>query len=249
MVLDLKGITKKYNGETVLEDVSMSFETGKRYLLKGVSGAGKTTLIRLIMGLEEPDAGLISIHNGSGSEKVLGGGCCDDTAATDNYDKDMNNNPSNDQSNEKRVIRSFRDYKKSLKTVRFGTVFQEDRLCDNKGALTNIRIVNSGLSRDDIMSELDRLLPKEDINKPVSELSGGMKRRVSLIRACAIDRDIYLLDEPFTGLDSENAIRAAGYIDEKTRGGILIITSHTESVLSHISDLKIYDFGVKNKLT
>lgn len=211
MVLDLKGITKKYNGETVLEDVSMSFETGKRYLLKGVSGAGKTTLIRLIMGLEEPDAGLISIHNGSGS--------------------------------------SFRDYKKSLKTVRFGTVFQEDRLCENKDALTNIRIVNPGLSRDDIMSGLDRLLPKEDINKPVSELSGGMKRRVSLIRACAIDRDIYLLDEPFTGLDSENAIRAAGYIDEKTRGGILIITSHTESVLSHISDLKIYDFGVKNKLT
>ena len=211
MVLDLKGITKKYNGETVLEDVSMSFETGKRYLLKGVSGAGKTTLIRLIMGLEEPDAGLIAIHNGSGS--------------------------------------SFRDYKKSQKTVRFGTVFQEDRLCENKDALTNIRIVNSGLSRDDIMSELDRLLPKEDINKPVSELSGGMKRRVSLIRACAIDRDIYLLDEPFTGLDSENAIRAAGYIDEKTRGGILIITSHTESVLSHISDLKIYDFGVKNKLT
>ena len=211
MVLDLKGITKKYNGETVLEDVSMSFETGKRYLLKGVSGAGKTTIIRLIMGLEEPDAGLIAIHNGSGS--------------------------------------SFRDYKKSLKTVRFGTVFQEDRLCENKDALTNIRIVNSGLSRDDIMSELDRLLPKEDINKPVSELSGGMKRRVSLIRACAIDRDIYLLDEPFTGLDSENAIRAAGYIDEKTRGGILIITSHTESVLSHISDLKIYDFGVKNKLT
>ena len=211
MVLDLKGITKKYNGEIVLEDVSMSFETGKRYLLKGVSGAGKTTLIRLIMGLEEPDAGLIAIHNGSGS--------------------------------------SFRDYKKSQKTVRFGTVFQEDRLCENKDALTNIRIVNSGLSRDDIMSELDRLLPKEDINKPVSELSGGMKRRVSLIRACAIDRDIYLLDEPFTGLDSENAIRAAGYIDEKTRGGILIITSHTESVLSHISDLKIYDFGVKNKLT
>ena len=133
--------------------------------------------------------------------------------------------------------------------MRFGTVFQEDRLCENKDALTNIRIVNPGISRDDIMSGLDRLLPKEDINKPVSELSGGMKRRVSLIRACAMDRDIYLLDEPFTGLDSENAIRAAGYIDEKTRGGILIITSHTESVLSHISDLKIYDFGVKNKLT
>ena len=209
MVLELKKITKKYNGETVLDDVSLTFETGKRYLIRGVSGAGKTTLIRIILGLEEPEVGSISIHD------------CSNTAQTDG-----GNN-------------SDGEYKKALKNIRFGTVFQEDRLCEEQNAVTNIHITSPGISKEEIISELGKLLPDEDVDKPVSELSGGMKRRVSLVRACVAKRDIYLLDEPFTGLDSENAERAARYIDEKTRDGILILTTHTEGFTGCIEGLDI----------
>ena len=215
MVLELKKITKKYNGETVLDDVSLTFETGKRYLIRGVSGAGKTTLIRIILGLEEPDAGRISIRTDSSSTET----------DTREYGSD-----------EKKLLR---DYRKNLKNVRFGTVFQEDRLCEEQNAVTNIHITSPGISKEEIISELGKLLPDEDVDKPVSELSGGMKRRVSLVRACVAKRDIYLLDEPFTGLDSENAERAARYIDEKTRDGILILTTHTEGFTGCIEGLDI----------
>lgn len=215
MVLELKKITKKYNGETVLDDVSLTFETGKRYLIRGVSGAGKTTLIRIILGLEEPDAGRISIRTDSSSTET----------DTREYGSD-----------EKKLLR---DYRKNLKNIRFGTVFQEDRLCEEQNAVTNIHITSPGISKEEIISELGKLLPDEDVDKPVSELSGGMKRRVSLVRACVAKRDIYLLDEPFTGLDSENAERAARYIDEKTRDGILILTTHTEGFTGCIEGLDI----------
>ncbi len=215
MVLELKKITKKYNGETVLDDVSLTFETGKRYLIRGVSGAGKTTLIRIILGLEEPDAGRISIRTDSSSTET----------DTREYGSD-----------EKKLLR---DYRKNLKNIRFGTVFQEDRLCEEQNAVTNIHITSPGISKEEIISELGKLLPDEDVDKPVSELSGGMKRRVSLVRACVAKRDIYLLDEPFTGLDSENAERAARYIDENTRDGILILTTHTEGFTGCIEGLDI----------
>lgn len=215
MVLELKKITKKYNGETVLDDVSLTFETGKRYLIRGVSGAGKTTLIRIILGLEEPDEGRISIRTDSSSTET----------DTREYGSD-----------EKKLLR---DYRKNLKNIRFGTVFQEDRLCEEQNAVTNIHITSPGISKEEIISELGKLLPDEDVDKPVSELSGGMKRRVSLVRACVAKRDIYLLDEPFTGLDSENAERAARYIDEKTRDGILILTTHTEGFTGCIEGLDI----------
>ena len=230
MVLELKKITKKYNGETVLDDVSLTFETGKRYLIRGVSGAGKTTLIRIILGLEEPEVGSISIHDCSNTAQTDGGNNSDETSSeTDNKVSD----------NVQNAKKSYREYKKALKNIRFGTVFQEDRLCEEQNAVTNIHITSPGISKEEIISELGKLLPDEDVDKPVSELSGGMKRRVSLVRACVAKRDIYLLDEPFTGLDSENAERAARYIDEKTRDGILILTTHTEGFTGCIEGLDI----------
>ena len=60
MALTVKKIYKAYDGQPVLEDFSALFAPGKTYALMGPSGRGKTTLLRLILGLEKPDAGEIS---------------------------------------------------------------------------------------------------------------------------------------------------------------------------------------------
>ena len=74
--------------------------------------------------------------------------------------------------------------------------------------------------------QLLRLLPKEALLKPVREYSGGMKRRVALVRAMAADSEIVLLDEPFTGLDSQNSKKAAEYILSEQRGRTVISVTH-----------------------
>ncbi|WP_044912595.1 ATP-binding cassette domain-containing protein [Butyrivibrio sp. WCE2006] len=107
-----------------------------------------------------------------------------------------------------------------------GVVFQENRLCEDFSAVQNVVMVNSKNSVKVARQELLRLLPEDSIDKPVSQLSGGMKRRVAIVRACSIPTDMLILDEPFTGLDSENRKKAIEYIREKQGRNPLLITSH-----------------------
>ena len=60
-VLELKGVTKRFHDEEVLEDINFEVKQGEFLTLLGPSGCGKTTLLRLISGFEEPDSGVICI--------------------------------------------------------------------------------------------------------------------------------------------------------------------------------------------
>lgn len=109
-----------------------------------------------------------------------------------------------------------------------GMLFQEDRLCEEYSALKNVELV--AISRSAAKEHLIQLLEEADIHKPCKELSGGMKRRVALARAFASGADILLLDEPYNGLDEENRLRVARYIEEKGQNKVVIMASH---IVSH----------------
>ena len=88
-----------------------------------------------------------------------------------------------------------------LTAARLSVVFQEDRLLDWLSPLENLRLTSPGLSPGDLRSALDRFGLADAADRPARELSGGMKRRVALLRALLYDSDVLLLDEPFNGLD------------------------------------------------
>lgn len=116
------------------------------------------------------------------------------------------------------------------KDVCFSAIFQEDRLCENLDALNNVRLVlDKNISSDYIVGELNAVGIKEAVNKPVSEFSGGMKRRVAIIRALLSKNDILIMDEPFKGLDEELRETVIEYIKKQRKGRTLIMVTHNKA--------------------
>lgn len=107
-------------------------------------------------------------------------------------------------------------------------VFQEDRLCEGFSAAKNIRLTaRTPLSDETIRSHMAQVGLGEDAwGKPVRELSGGMKRRVAILRAVLSDRDVLLLDEPFKGLDESTRALTAEYLRKSSAGKTVLMVTH-----------------------
>ena len=103
-------------------------------------------------------------------------------------------------------------------------VFQEDRLAEDFSVQTNV----STKGNFDIthLEEVD--LAGEEKTK-VKKLSGGMKRRVALVRAMLRDAEIVFLDEPFKGLDPELKIKTMDYVKKYTSGKTVVMVTHDEA--------------------
>ena len=177
MELRAEHLQKSYGGVPVLRDVSFTAKEGVTCVM-GPSGEGKTTLLRLLLGLERPDGGTIT----------------------------------------------------GLEGRPVAAVFQEDRLLTGRTALENLRFVLGPDFREvecrGLLAELG--LPEMD-GRPVSEYSGGMRRRVALARALAAASDLLVLDEPFTGLDRETRARCVAAIRRRCAGKIVVLATHDEA--------------------
>ena len=105
-------------------------------------------------------------------------------------------------------------------------VFQENRLCESFSSLDNVLMVFPKVTkeiRESVKEDLCKLLPEESIYRPVSTLSGGMKRRVAVCRALAGP-----FDAPFTGLDEDTRRKVIEFVKQKTAGKLAIISTHQE---------------------
>ena len=193
----IKNLWKSYDSLTVLKNVDLTLDRDQTYCLMSPSGTGKTTLFRILMGLEKADEGEIVWSASSGS--CFGSGS----------DWDVS------------------------RPLRISTVFQEDRLCPSFSPLENVMMVQkkhaseiSGISRDEILTAMCRLLPEECLNRPVSTLSGGMKRRTAILRALLTRSDLLLMDEPFTGLDEGTKDEVIKFLKEYRQDRFLLISTH-----------------------
>ena len=129
--------------------------------------------------------------------------------------------------------------------VKAASVFQEDRLCASYSAVDNVKMVCLKENEEQIRQALQELLPGEALDRPVDQLSGGMRRRVAVVRACLAGGNLLLMDEPFTGLDEENRERTAAFILAHQDGRSLLFTTHQENDIA-LFDAKCVQFAKKN---
>jgi NitT/TauT family transport system ATP-binding protein len=167
----INNITKHFGKHETISNFSAEISLHGITIIRGVSGAGKTTLFRLLLGLETPDSGTI-----------LG-----------------------------------------MEQRKPAVIFQEDRLLPWATALENVALVSDEARAKIALCQLGL---SDSIHLLPRELSGGMKRRVTIARALAYQGDVLFLDEPFTGLDEENKrIAAEAMLETKTP---IIVITHDE---------------------
>ena len=92
--------------------------------------------------------------------------------------------------------------------------------------MQNVRLVTAGLGEAEARAGLGELLPAQALDVPVSELSGGQRRRVEIVRALLHPSTAVLLDEPFASLDGESHRQAAEFVRWHLSGRTLLVASH-----------------------
>lgn len=167
--IEFRHIDFSYDDHKVLDDLSFQVGKGEVKIILSGSGGGKSTILKLILGLVKPDAGQILIDG----EEITGR---DEAELQESRDK-------------------------------IGMVFQEGALFDSLTVYENVayRLEDRGTPEEEIENEVRSLLQFVKLDKEMdrlpSELSGGMRKRVSVARALVGNPSIVLFDEPTVALD------------------------------------------------
>lgn len=119
-----------------------------------------------------------------------------------------------------------------LAGLRFSAVFQEDRLCENLTPVSNLRLVSPALSAAEAATALQGVGLADCLAQPVRELSGGMRRRVAILRALLAEYDLLFLDEPFKGLDEETKARVIADTRRRCAGHTVLLVTHDADELA-----------------
>ena len=216
-LLRVQGLCKRYGDTNVVDDLSFAIAPGECLGVIGPNGAGKTTTIRMCLGLSAPDAGDIRY-------------ALDDAGSTLRMPQDA----------------------MAIK-ARLGVVSQLDTLDPDFSCAENLLVYGRyfGLRAGQIRQRIPELLEfaslsSKSASRP-AELSGGMKRRLSLARALVNDPRLLLLDEPTTGLDPQARHLMWERLQQLLLQGksILLTTHFMDEAERRCSRLLVLDHGRK----
>ena len=211
-MIEVRNLTKSFDGRTVLNDISTIFDEGKTNLIIGRSGSGKTVLLKNVIGLVTPDAGEIIF---------------DGRSITDMSKRDILN-----LRREMGLLFQGSALFDSM-TVLENVMFPLDMFSEKPSRKRRERAM-SCLERVDLSKETYNLYP--------SEISGGMMKRAAIARAIVLQPKYLFCDEPNSGLDPKTALIIDDLIFGITKeyGITTVINTHDMNSVMNIGESIIF---------
>ena len=225
-MLTVSGLSKAYGARTLWSDVTMQLSAGRRIALIGGNGTGKTTLIESIMGVTEPDAGVIhkpkDLQIGYLAQELPE--ATDRTVLAETLDG---------AEQVRKVAERLRKLEAELETDDGSNM---ERIIDQYGQAQSEFETMGGYA---IESEAHRVLaglgfPPAWNDRPIKELSGGWRMRVALARLLLSEPDVLILDEPTNHLDVDSVAWLEDHL--ANWGGALLFVSHDRDFIDAVAN-------------
>ncbi len=224
MILSCSNISKAFGTEQILSNVSFHIEERERAAVVGINGAGKSTLFKIIVGDLAPDEGGAALAKG----KTLG-------YLAQQQDISGERTIFDELMEVKRPILELEERLRALELQMKSAPEPElDRLLDSYSRLDHEFELQNGYAwKSEITGVLKGLgFMEDEFSKPVRELSGGQKTRVSLGKLLVSSPDILLLDEPTNHLDMESIAWLETYL--MNYPGTVLIVAHDRYFLDRV---------------
>ncbi|EHG12725.1 amino acid ABC transporter ATP-binding protein [Streptococcus intermedius] len=211
-MMRISNLSKSFSGQLVLNNLSLEIQKGEVVALIGSSGAGKSTFLRSLNYLEQPDSGTIAI---------------------DNFTVDFSKIS-------KEEILTLR--RKLAMVFQQFNLFERRTALDNvKEGLLVVKKLSDREATTLAKEELAKVGLSDRENHYPRHLSGGQKQRVALARALAMKPDVLLLDEPTSALDPELVGEVEKSIADAAQAGqTMILVSHDMSFVSQVADKVLF---------
>jgi polar amino acid transport system ATP-binding protein len=218
-LLRVRGLTKSFGGQVVLDSVDLDVHRGEVTVLLGPSGSGKSTLLRCINHLEKPDSGFVEVDG-----ELIGY----------RYERDR--------------LYELKPTQITQQRARIGMVFQQFNLFPHMTVLDNVTegpVTVRGLSRKRA-AELGRELLESVgiVGREQSyprQLSGGQQQRVAIARALAMQPDLILFDEPTSALDPELVGDVLATIKQVALSGMtMVVVTHEIGFAREVADRVVF---------
>ena len=221
-LITLENITKSYSEKILVDNISLGINEGEKIGIIGVNGTGKSTFLKIIAGMEEPDSGTVTKGNRVRIEYLSQSPDYDENATV--IEQVFRGN-----SDEMSLLR---DYEEVLEEINKNPSNEElnSKLIKLQGKIDALNLWG-------LESEAKVVLTKLGINDfeaKVSTLSGGQKKRVMLAAALITPSELLILDEPTNHLDNETINWLEEYLNSR-KGSLLMIT-HDRYFLDRVTN-------------
>lgn len=243
-MISVQGLSVEFSSKSLFSDVSYVINKKDKIALVGKNGAGKSTMLKIIAGLQQPTHGIVAVQNDIMVGYLPQQMVLSDTKTVREDVREAFNH----------ITRLNEDIKKLNNELLERTDYESENYQNVIDRLTHLTEIANFYNSENCEAEMEKALiglgfARADFDRPTAEFSGGWRMRIELAKLLLRKPDVLLLDEPTNHLDIESIQWLENFL--RTKADAVVLVSHDRAFIDNVTNRtieiscgKIYDYAV-----